>query len=138
MFWPAKPRASDRPVIFQLHFWDCGDGALKKFEHLLPVSRGRGGGGHTGTGPPRNGCFPTPPQACKEEADAILFLFSFTDRSSFEELLAQMSRIVGPGEENLVKVVVGTKYPSWGASSGGPHPPRSGLQPCVSHRLASQ
>ncbi|XP_075293479.1 ciliogenesis and planar polarity effector 2 isoform X2 [Opisthocomus hoazin] len=84
VFWPAKPRASDRPVIFQLHFWDCGDGALKKFEHLLP--------------------------ACKEEADAILFLFSFTDRSSFEELPAQMSRIVGPGEENLVKVVVGTKF----------------------------
>ncbi|XP_074780991.1 ciliogenesis and planar polarity effector 2 isoform X1 [Athene noctua] len=78
------PRASGRPVIFQLHFWDCGDSALKKFEHLLP--------------------------ACKEEADAILFLFSFTDRSSFEELPAQMSRVVGPDEENLVKVVVGTKF----------------------------
>ncbi|XP_037236776.1 ciliogenesis and planar polarity effector 2 isoform X2 [Falco rusticolus] len=82
--WPAKPRASGRPVIFQLHFWDCGDGALRKFEHLLP--------------------------ACKEEADAILFLFSFTDRSSFEELPALMSRVIGPDEENLVKVVVGTKF----------------------------
>ncbi|KAM6371721.1 LOW QUALITY PROTEIN: ciliogenesis and planar polarity effector 2 [Pluvialis apricaria] len=84
VYWPAKPRASGRPVIFQLHFWDCGDGALKKFEHLLP--------------------------ACKEEADAILFLFSFTDRSSFEELPAHMSRVVGPDEENLVRVVVGTKF----------------------------
>ncbi|XP_055561818.1 ciliogenesis and planar polarity effector 2 isoform X1 [Falco cherrug] len=51
-----------------------------------------------------------PPQACKEEADAILFLFSFTDRSSFEELPALMSRVIGPDEENLVKVVVGTKF----------------------------
>ncbi|KAM6046279.1 ciliogenesis and planar polarity effector 2 [Chlamydotis macqueenii] len=84
VYWPAKPRASGRPVIFQLHFWDCGDGALKKFEHLLP--------------------------ACKEEADAVLFLFSFTDRSSFEELPAQMSRVVGPDEEKLVRVVVGTKF----------------------------
>ncbi|XP_014807351.1 PREDICTED: REM2- and Rab-like small GTPase 1 [Calidris pugnax] len=84
VYWPAKLRATGRPVIFQLHFWDCGDGALKKFEHLLP--------------------------SCKEEADAILFLFSFTDRSSFEELPAQMSRVVGPDEENLVRVVVGTKF----------------------------
>ncbi|NXL39269.1 CPLN2 protein, partial [Glaucidium brasilianum] len=22
VYWPAKPRASGRPVIFQLHFWD--------------------------------------------------------------------------------------------------------------------
>uniref|UniRef100_A0A8C8AWZ3 Ciliogenesis and planar polarity effector 2 n=1 Tax=Otus sunia TaxID=257818 RepID=A0A8C8AWZ3_9STRI len=103
VYWPAKPRASGRPVIFQLHFWDCGDSALKKFEHLLP--------------------------ACKEEADAILFLFSFTDRASFEELPAQMSRVVGPDEENLVKVVVGTKYPSRGGPRRGPHRPTSGFAP---------
>ncbi|KAM6296241.1 ciliogenesis and planar polarity effector 2 [Aegotheles albertisi] len=84
VYWPAKVRATNRPIIFQLHLWDCGDGALRKFEHLLP--------------------------SCKEEADAVLFLFSFTDRSSFEELPAQMSRVVGPDEENLVKVVIGTKF----------------------------
>ncbi|NWV72259.1 CPLN2 protein, partial [Malurus elegans] len=22
LFWPAKPRASGRPVLFQLHLWD--------------------------------------------------------------------------------------------------------------------
>ncbi|XP_053941908.1 ciliogenesis and planar polarity effector 2 isoform X3 [Cuculus canorus] len=84
VYWPAKLRATGRPVIFQLEFWDCGDGALRKFEYLLPD--------------------------CKEEADAILFLFSFTDRLSFEELPAQMSRVVGPDEENLIKVVIGTKF----------------------------
>ncbi|XP_039421881.1 ciliogenesis and planar polarity effector 2 isoform X2 [Corvus cornix cornix] len=84
LFWPAKPRASGRPVLFQLHLWDCGDGALRKFEHLLP--------------------------ACKEEADAALFLFSFTDRASFEELPALMGRVLGPGDRGLVRVVVGTKF----------------------------
>lgn len=44
VYWPAKLRTSGRPVIFQLQFWDCGDGALKKFEHLLPVSQGGTGG----------------------------------------------------------------------------------------------
>ncbi|XP_027567166.1 ciliogenesis and planar polarity effector 2 [Pipra filicauda] len=80
VFWPAQPRGSARPVLFQLHFWDCGDGALRKFEHLLP--------------------------ACREELDAVLVLFSFTDRASFEELPAQLSRLSGQG---LVTVVVGTK-----------------------------
>ncbi|XP_030363745.1 ciliogenesis and planar polarity effector 2 [Strigops habroptila] len=84
VYWPAKARASGRPIMFQLQFWDCGDGAMRKFEHLLP--------------------------ACKEEADAVLFLFSFTDRSSFEELPAQMSRVMGPDGERLVRVVVGTKF----------------------------
>ncbi|XP_051493381.1 ciliogenesis and planar polarity effector 2 [Apus apus] len=84
VYWPAKVRATNRPIIFQLHFWDCGDGALRKFEYLLP--------------------------SCKEEADAVLFLFSFTDRSSFEELPAQMSRVLGPDEEKLLRVVVGTKF----------------------------
>lgn len=50
LFWPAVPLGSERPVLFQLRFWDCGESALRKFEHLLPVSWGqtwgqRGGGG---------------------------------------------------------------------------------------------
>ncbi|XP_066190545.1 ciliogenesis and planar polarity effector 2 isoform X1 [Sylvia atricapilla] len=84
LFWPAKPRASGRPVLFQLLLWDCGDGALRKFEHLLP--------------------------ACKEEADAALFLFSFTDRASFEELPALMGRVLGAGDRDIVRMVVGTKF----------------------------
>ncbi|XP_029821089.1 ephrin type-A receptor 2 [Manacus vitellinus] len=46
--------------------------------------------------------------ACREELDAVLVLFSFTDRASFEELPAQLSRLSGHG---LVTVVVGTKHP---------------------------
>ncbi|XP_062363552.1 ciliogenesis and planar polarity effector 2 isoform X5 [Cinclus cinclus] len=109
LFWPAKPLASGRPVLFQLHLWDCGDGALRKFEHLLPVSGGRvSGWGRHLQEPAVRGC--PRPQACKEEADAALFLFSFTDRASFEELPALMDRVLSPGDGDLIRVVVGTKF----------------------------
>lgn len=50
VFWPAKLRASDRVVMFRFEFWDCGESALKKFDHMLPVSPqvGLGGGGRGG------------------------------------------------------------------------------------------
>ncbi|XP_051027369.1 ciliogenesis and planar polarity effector 2 [Acomys russatus] len=83
VFWPAKLKASDRVVMFRFEFWDCGESALKKFDHMLP--------------------------ACKENADAFLFLFSFTDRASFEDLPEQLTRInsEAPG---AVKIVIGSKF----------------------------
>ena len=42
--------------------------------------------------------------------DAVLFLFSFTDRTSFDNLPNQIARWSGPSDP-LVKMVVGTKYP---------------------------
>ncbi|KAG9482738.1 hypothetical protein GDO78_011399 [Eleutherodactylus coqui] len=36
-YWPVRPRDSERPIIFAFHFWDCGESALKKFDHILPV-----------------------------------------------------------------------------------------------------
>uniref|UniRef100_A0A8C5MFF8 Ciliogenesis and planar polarity effector 2 n=1 Tax=Leptobrachium leishanense TaxID=445787 RepID=A0A8C5MFF8_9ANUR len=80
--WPACPRGSERPVIFRLQFWDCGETALRKFDHILP--------------------------ACKEKGDAVLFVFSFTDRSSFEDVPALISRTLGD-DEDLARVVIGTK-----------------------------
>lgn len=55
-------------------------------------------------------CWPPPPQACKENADAFLFLFSFTDRASFEDLPGQLAQVAGeaPG---VVRMVIGSKYP---------------------------
>lgn len=38
VFWPAKLKASGRVVMFRFEFWDCGESALKKFDHILPVS----------------------------------------------------------------------------------------------------
>ncbi|XP_032248813.1 ciliogenesis and planar polarity effector 2 isoform X2 [Phoca vitulina] len=83
VFWPAKLQASDRVVMFRFEFWDCGESALRKFDHMLP--------------------------ACKEKTDAFLFLFSFTDRASFEDLPGQLARVAGeaPG---VVRMVIGSKF----------------------------
>lgn len=82
VYWPVRPRGSERPVIFAFQFWDCGESAIKKFDHILP--------------------------ACKERADAVLFLFAFTDRSSFEDVPALISRTLSQ-EEDAARVVIGTK-----------------------------
>ncbi|XP_073426343.1 ciliogenesis and planar polarity effector 2 [Dendrobates tinctorius] len=82
VYWPVRPTDCDHPIIFAFHFWDCGESALKKFDHILP--------------------------ACKENADAVLFLFSFTDRSSFEDVPALISRTLSP-EEKAARLVIGTK-----------------------------
>ncbi|KAJ8360748.1 hypothetical protein SKAU_G00172730 [Synaphobranchus kaupii] len=47
--------------------------------------------------------------SCKEQVDAILFLFSFTDRASFEDLSNQIAR-GSEHSDSVVKLVVGTKF----------------------------
>ncbi|XP_038079251.1 ciliogenesis and planar polarity effector 2-like isoform X2 [Patiria miniata] len=83
VYWPVKLLHSDKVLLFRLQFWDAGENAIRKFEHILP--------------------------ACKSGADAILNLFSFTDRLSFEDLQSQMSRSSQSGE-HVIRMVVGTKY----------------------------
>ncbi|XP_044277141.1 ciliogenesis and planar polarity effector 2 [Varanus komodoensis] len=83
VYWPAKLRESGRALFFKFSFWDCGEAVLKKFDHILP--------------------------ACTERVDGFLFLFSFTDRASFEDLPNQICRIAD-GAKNAVKIVIGTKF----------------------------
>lgn len=83
VFWPVKLKESGRMLFFCFQLWDCGENATRRFDHMLP--------------------------SCKEHLDAILFLFSFTDRGSFEDLSSQMSRVTEP-PDRLVKLVVGTKF----------------------------
>ncbi|KAM4613298.1 ciliogenesis and planar polarity effector 2 [Polymixia lowei] len=83
VYWPVKLRESDRALFFRLQLWDCGENALRRFDHLLP--------------------------SCKEQVDAVLFLFSFTDRTSFDDLSSQIARWSGPSDR-VVKLVVGTKF----------------------------
>ncbi|CAH1239612.1 RSG1 [Branchiostoma lanceolatum] len=83
LYWPAKLVQREKVIMFKLHFWDAGEQALKKFDHILP--------------------------ACKDKVDAVLFLFSFTDRSSFDDLPHLMSRVV-ESSESILRLVVGTKY----------------------------
>ncbi|XP_012677994.2 ciliogenesis and planar polarity effector 2 [Clupea harengus] len=83
VFWPVKLKENGRVLFFKYLFWDCGENALRRFDHLLP--------------------------SCKEQVDAILFLFSFTDHGSFEDLSNQISRVTDPSDR-IVKLVVGTKF----------------------------
>ncbi|XP_055068586.2 ciliogenesis and planar polarity effector 2 [Misgurnus anguillicaudatus] len=82
-FWPVKLKESGRVLFFRFEFWECGESAMRRFDHMLP--------------------------SCKEQVDAILFLFSFTDRGSFEDLSNQISRIT-ESSDRVVKLVVGTKF----------------------------
>ncbi|XP_074522991.1 ciliogenesis and planar polarity effector 2 [Halichoeres trimaculatus] len=84
VYWPVKLRESGRVLFFRLQLWDCGENALRRFDHLLP--------------------------SCKEQLDAILFLFSFTDRTSFDDLSNQITKWTGTAGSHFVKLVVGTKY----------------------------
>eukprot|EP00117_Sycon_ciliatum_P037769 scpid59623/ scgid28176/ REM2- and Rab-like small GTPase 1 len=82
-YWPAKLEKQGKVVFFRFEFWDVGDKACAKFDHMLP--------------------------ACKDKADAVMFLFSFTDRASFEDLPNQMSQLL-PKDSNVLKLVVGTRF----------------------------
>ncbi|KAM9860306.1 ciliogenesis and planar polarity effector 2 [Aulostomus maculatus] len=84
VYWPVKLRDTGRVLFFRLQLWDCGENALRRFDHLLP--------------------------SCREQADAILLLFSFTDRTSFDDLSNQITKWTGPSMGRAVIVVVGTKF----------------------------
>ncbi|XP_034388813.1 ciliogenesis and planar polarity effector 2 [Cyclopterus lumpus] len=84
VYWPVKLRENGRVLFFRLQLWDCGENTLRRFDHLLP--------------------------ACKEQVDAVLFLFSFTDRTSFDDLSNQIAKWTGTSVRHIVKLVVGTKF----------------------------
>ncbi|XP_033989086.1 ciliogenesis and planar polarity effector 2-like [Trematomus bernacchii] len=84
VYWPVKLRENGRVLFFRLQRWDCGENALRRFDHLLP--------------------------ACKEQVDTVLFLFSFTDRTSFDDLSNHIAKWTGAPVGRFVKLVVGTKF----------------------------
>ncbi|XP_038551751.1 ciliogenesis and planar polarity effector 2 [Micropterus salmoides] len=84
VYWPVKLTEGGRVLFFRLQLWDCGENALRRFDHLLP--------------------------SCKEQVDAVLFLFSFTDRTSFDDLSSQINKWSGTSVGQVVKLVVGTKF----------------------------
>ena len=50
---------------------------------------------------------------CREGASGVILTFSFTDRSSWEELPALIQRTIagaGEGVESILPIVVGTKF----------------------------
>lgn len=49
-------------------------------------------------------------QTWENQADCVIFLFSFVDRGSFEEISQHITRMTKP-KNNFTKLVIGTKYP---------------------------
>ncbi|XP_061196948.1 ciliogenesis and planar polarity effector 2-like [Saccostrea echinata] len=81
--WPGMVKQLNRVVMFQLQFWDVGDGAMKKYEHIKAT--------------------------WENQADCAIFLFSFVDRGSFEEIPQHITRMTKP-KNNFAKLVIGTKF----------------------------
>lgn len=81
-FWPAKVTDINKVMLFRLQFWDAGEGAIKKYDHILP--------------------------GCTDKMDAVLFVFSIVDKSSFDELHQQISRLTTP-TDNIAKIAIATK-----------------------------
>nr|XP_039260097.1 ciliogenesis and planar polarity effector 2-like [Styela clava] len=87
IYWPVRVKATNKVVFFRLNIWDVGDNAIRKFEHILP--------------------------ACQSNADCYIYTFSFTDRSSFEDIPQLISRMMGD-DNNLegrkpAQIIMGTR-----------------------------
>lgn len=83
LYWPAK--VHNALLVFKLHIWEAGDSAVRKYGHVYP--------------------------ACKEGAQGVLFLFSYTDRASWEDLPGLIQRTRLP-QDILTPIVIGNKYGS--------------------------
>ncbi|XP_076815647.1 ciliogenesis and planar polarity effector 2-like [Clavelina lepadiformis] len=83
VYWPVRLTASGQILFLRLHFWDVGEGAIKKFDNILP--------------------------AFKSEVDCVLFTFSFTDQQSFRELNQRLNSFLDEGDKDPVRILLGTK-----------------------------
>lgn len=89
VYWPT--RIHNQLLLFELSLWDCGDASAKKYGHVGPV--------------------------CRDGAQACICVFSFADRSSFDDLDSQLARILNhpPQQQQqpplpACAIVVGTRY----------------------------
>lgn len=37
VYWPVKLQETGKVLFFRLQLWDCGENALRRFDHLFPV-----------------------------------------------------------------------------------------------------
>jgi hypothetical protein len=85
-------------VLLKYKFWDCGATGIKKYTYLA--------------------------QAYNVEPKVVIFVFSVTDRDSYEDLVKQVTLLPiiklirnklemksgTSGYQKVVKIVIGTKY----------------------------
>lgn len=83
-YWLTRLKHTQNVLLFQLQFWEAGESSAKRFDHVLP--------------------------ACKDKSDAILFLFSHVNKNSLVELPQLMSRIIDDEDDDVCRLVMGTKF----------------------------
>ncbi|KAK3095753.1 hypothetical protein FSP39_018594 [Pinctada imbricata] len=83
VYWAGQVKQLNKVIMFSLQFWDAGESATKKYDHILP--------------------------ACVAQTDCIIFLFSFVDRSSFEDVSQLITKMTTP-KDTTCKIVIGTKF----------------------------
>ncbi|VVC28534.1 P-loop containing nucleoside triphosphate hydrolase [Cinara cedri] len=81
IYWPVK--VWDRIILFRLQCWDAGDRDVKKFGYMLPV--------------------------CKDEADAVVFVFSFADPGGLTDVSTNLPAYMDD-KSKPAPIVIGTKY----------------------------
>ena len=82
--WPVRLVSTGQILFFSLTFWDAGDTACKKFEHILP--------------------------ACIEDVDCIMFTFAFNDRQSYNDISQTYANLSSFNmKKEPLRVVLGTK-----------------------------
>lgn len=81
VYWPAKLIQTQQIVMFKLVFWDAGEQSLKKFDHILP--------------------------ACREDADAVLFVFNLANKATWTDLPLLITR--SEVNDAVLKIAVGSR-----------------------------
>ena len=84
VYWPVFVKETSKTVLFKLNIWDCSEYYLNTYSHILP--------------------------SCFEQVDCILYTFSLSSKSMFDDLPKLIARI--NAEENIMKIFVGSRLQS--------------------------
>lgn len=84
IYWPVKLINVDKFIMFKLSFWDVGKACSTKYDYILP--------------------------SCSENLDCIIFLFSWTDVQSFNEIVDFVRQQETNNQNQIAKYIIGTKF----------------------------
>ncbi|KAF6216568.1 hypothetical protein GE061_000911 [Apolygus lucorum] len=82
VYWPVK--IWDKVIIFKLQCWEAGESSMKKYNHIV--------------------------ESCQDKVDLRVFVFSYTDTSSFTDLPAYISSTSDKDMSQVAaSIVIGTR-----------------------------
>lgn len=81
VYWPVMINETKAVVLFKISFWDVGESVLNNYNHILP--------------------------SCMENVDCVLYVFSHTNKSMWDDLPRLITRI--DADDEILKIAIGTK-----------------------------